>query len=88
VDIIAHNALGDMINGLRRAFVPRTVSAAIEGAVGLDTVADDFTTTVLTDGGEFVDGAFETIKHMPHPRRDDLKRQVVVIAADFTRCHR
>ena len=60
------------------------MSTAIEGAFRLDTVANDFTITMLALWGERVDGAFETIENMRDAAHPYLKALIVYVAAYFT----
>lgn len=41
-----------------------TVGAAVDGAVGLNAVADNPATAVLAGRGKRVDGAFEAVEHV------------------------
>jgi hypothetical protein len=64
-----------------------TPGAAEEGLVRLNAVSDDPAAAVSADGRQFVDRAFERIENVMVPRRHDLKRQVIVIPANFTFSH-
>jgi hypothetical protein len=63
------------------------VRTAVKGAVRLDAVADDLATAVVADRRELVDRALEAVEDVVVARGDDLKRQVVVIAAYLTLGH-
>src|SRR5215210_7727485 len=76
-----------VIHDLGGSFVPRTMRAAVKGAIGLDPMSDDFAATVAADRGQFVDRALEAIEDVRHACRDDLKRQIIVIATHFTGRH-
>src|SRR5690242_13909486 len=61
--------------------------ATIERAVRLDSVADDLALAVLAHRRELVNGALEAVEGMGLSRRDDLERQIVVVAADLALGH-
>jgi hypothetical protein len=63
------------------------VIAAIEGAIGLQTVADDANTTVLASGGQSVDGTLKAVKDVALAAHDHLKRLVIVVTATLTLGH-
>ena len=48
---------------------------------------DDLAATVIADGGQTMDGAFEAVERMRRSGRHDLEGEVVVVAADFTLSH-
>jgi hypothetical protein len=77
----------DVIDRCSHAAFPRAVSTAEECALGLDPVTDDLAAAVIADRRQFVDSTFETIERMGVSSRNDLKRQVVIVAADFTSSH-
>src|SRR4051812_49628960 len=62
------------------------MGAAVEGAVGLDAVADDLAPAVRADRRELVDRALEAVEGVAVARRDHLERQGVVISADLPPC--
>jgi hypothetical protein len=53
----------------------------------LDAVTDYLAPAVCTDGREFMNRAFETIENVLVARRDNFKRQIIIISANFTLCH-
>ena len=61
--------------------------ATVEVTIGLDVMADDLAATVVANGSQAVDRAFEAVEHVPHARSRDFERLVVVITADFTPGH-
>src|SRR5215831_12601588 len=65
----------------------RAVRATIEGAVGLDAVADHLAAAVLTDRGELLDGALEAVERMRLPGGHHLERHLVVVATHFAYGH-
>src|SRR5947199_1780075 len=77
-----------MIFYFDNARLTRAIGAAVEGVVGLDAVPDDLTFAVVTHGREFVDRALEAVERVARAGRDDFKRQVIIVTADFTLCHR
>jgi hypothetical protein len=60
------------------------MSAAIEGAFRLDTVANDLTVTMLALWGERVDGAFEAVKVVGLTQDNNFQRFIVLVSANFT----
>jgi hypothetical protein len=62
--------------------------AAIEGALSLDAMADDFAVAVFASGGQRVDGAFEAIEIMRFPMDRNLNGLVVIVSANFTFVHK
>src|SRR5262249_55581694 len=60
------------------------VLAAKEGAVPLESVADDADAAVLAGRRQRVDRAFETVEGVGGTVHADLKRLVVVVSAGFT----
>jgi hypothetical protein len=63
------------------------VSAAVEGTVRFNTVPDDLAVAVCACRRQGVNRALETIEGSGVPVPDDLKRLVVVVAADFAFRH-
>jgi len=61
--------------------------AAVEVATDFDSVPDDTTTAVLADGRNRLDSALKTVKRMVRTRRNQFKRLVVLVSANFTLCH-
>ena len=59
------------------------MSAAIEGAIGLDAMADDLAIAVLAFRGQGVNGAFEAIEIARNAVDENLDRLVVFVAATF-----
>jgi hypothetical protein len=55
------------------SMLPRTMSATVERAFGLDTVADDLTLAVLTYRGQLVNRALEAVKRVGVAGSDHLE---------------
>ena len=77
----------DVVSCCRKPGVPRAVRTAEQLASALCTVPDDPASAMLADGSELVDGAFKAVEYMPVPRRDHLKAEMVIVAADFAFRH-
>ena len=69
------------------ACLPRTIGAAIEGGIRLDTMSDDLASAVITNRGKFVYRTLETVERMTRARRYDLERQIIIVPAHFTFRH-
>lgn len=76
-----------MINDLVRTLLPRTICTAIEGAIGFDPVADDFTPAMVADRSKFVNRTLEAVKDVSDASRRNLEGQIVIVAAHFTYRH-
>jgi hypothetical protein len=63
------------------------VYAAIHHLLCFNAVPNNSATTMLTGRGQAVDGAFETIKCMPHIFYNHLKGFVIFISTGFTLGH-
>jgi hypothetical protein len=63
------------------------VGAAVVDSIGLNSMADDPASAVVTGRGEFEDRAFKAIKGVTDAAFDNFERFVVVVSADFTLCH-
>jgi hypothetical protein len=63
------------------------MGATIHRAIGLYSMADDPTTAVVANGGEGLNGAFETIETMGFTEHSDFKGLIVVITAGFAPGH-
>lgn len=79
--------MAELINGRVGSFLAGTMGTAVKGAVSLNAVAQNLTATVIADRRELVDGTFKAIEDVGHTRGDNLKGQVVIVAAHFTGCH-
>jgi hypothetical protein len=66
----------------------RAESAAVERAIRLDSVSDNLAAAMLTHGRKLVDRAFKAVEHVMLTGSDHFERQVIVVAADLTFCHR
>src|SRR5262245_36325984 len=84
---VAASAVSGVIGDLRHTSLAGAVSAAVEGAVRLDAMANDLATTMIADRRQLVDGALKTIKYMALASGNHLERQVIVVPANFTRSH-
>src|SRR5688500_17900618 len=76
-----------MVHYFGDAGFPGTVSAAVEGAVGLHPVSDDPAFTVSAGGGQLVDGALETVESVGPSCGHYLEGTLVVIAAHIAPSH-
>src|SRR3989442_8531637 len=75
---------------IHRRFDPRltgAVSTAKERSLCLDTVTDDLAAAMVADGGELLNCALKAVEDMVHAGGNDVKRQIVVVAAHFTFGH-
>ncbi len=63
------------------------ISAAIKRIVCFDSMTDDFDAAVLANGCEAVNRAFEAVKNVRCARRHYFKRQIIIVAANFTLRH-
>jgi len=63
------------------------MSATVEAAGNLGSVADHFAGAMLTDRREQMNSAFEAVEHVSVSGRDNFKCFVVVVAAYFTDSH-
>src|SRR5688500_13867444 len=61
---------GGVVRDVAGPRAPRTVGAAVEGAIGVDAVADDPALAVCADRRQPVDGALEAVEDVPLPRGD------------------
>lgn len=52
----------ELIHGLTCALVPRTVRAAVEGAVGLNAVTENLIATMIANGSQLVNRAFKAVE--------------------------
>jgi hypothetical protein len=71
----------------RYARLTSAVSTAEERALRFDSVTQDFTATVVAYWRQLVNGTLETVEGMRLAGRDYLKREIVIVAADFTASH-
>src|SRR2546428_2254276 len=76
-----------MIHSRCDARLAGAVSTAKERSFCLDAVTDDLAAAVVADGGELLNGALKAVEDMVHAGGNDVKRQIVVIAAHFTFGH-
>jgi hypothetical protein len=65
-----------------------TIRAAIKLTISLDSMSDDFAAAMIADWREFVDRTFETVECMSIARRDDFKRQIIVVTTYLAFRHR
>jgi hypothetical protein len=65
----------------------RAIGAAEKSLFRLDAVPDNFAAAMRADGRELVYRALETIKNMTVSRRDNFKRQIIIVAANFASRH-
>jgi hypothetical protein len=66
----------------------RTGGAAEKILLCLNAVPDYAAAAICADRRELVNRAFETVKNMPLARRYNFKRQIIIIAANFTLSHK
>jgi hypothetical protein len=71
----------------RLALMFGTVRAAEKLPMCFHSMPDNANATMVTGGGERVDGAFKTVKGMGLPTYNNLKSFVVAVPADFTTSH-
>jgi hypothetical protein len=64
-----------------------TMGTTEERALRLDPMPQDPTATVITHWCQLLYGALKAIEGMRLAGRDHLKREVVIVAADFTASH-
>src|SRR3712207_8957292 len=57
---------------------PRAMGAAVEGALSVDAVSDDFHSAVVTDRRELVDGALEAVERSEEHTSELQSRQYLV----------
>jgi hypothetical protein len=65
----------------------RAIGAAEKSLFRLDAVPDNFAAAMRADGRKLVYRALETIKNMTVARRDNFKRQIIIVAANLASCH-
>jgi hypothetical protein len=63
------------------------MGATVKCALGLDTMANDFALGVLANWSQPVNRALEAVERVSVPGSHHLKREVIVIAADFASSH-
>jgi len=68
--------------------LPRAVGAAIETIFRLDAVADDLAPAMITHRRELMDRTLETIERVTRSGSHHLERQIIIVPANFTLCHR
>src|SRR5215510_6169471 len=81
------NGVRCVVDDLVDAFGVCAVCAAVERALRLDAVADDFTTTVLAYRRQFVDRTLEAVERVRAAGGDDLEGHFVVVTAHFAVGH-
>jgi len=72
-----------------------TDHARLFGAIGaaekcflrFDAVTDNFAAAMRADGRKFVNGTLEAIENVPVARRNNFKRQIIIVAANFALRH-
>ena len=77
-----------MIDRATDAFLPRTIRTAEIVLVGLDAMSYDLTTAMRANRRQLVYRAFETIEDVPVTGRNNFKRKVIVVAANFATRHK
>jgi hypothetical protein len=65
----------------------RAVGAAVKRSLRLHTVANDLAVAVLTHRSELVNRTLEAVERMGVAGSDHLKREVIIVAANFTSRH-
>jgi hypothetical protein len=63
------------------------VCTAVEKTILLDSMTDDFATTVDAYGCQCVDCALEAIKRVRYTLHGHIERFIVVVSADFATSH-
>ena len=69
------------------ARLARAVCTTVESRVGLDAVTDDLTPAVIADRGKLVNRALEAIERVSGASCNNVKREIIIVVADFTLCH-
>jgi len=69
------------------ALLSGTMGAAKISRVGFYAVTDNFASAIRTNRREPVNRAFKTIEDVTVSRRNYLKSQIIIVAANFTLCH-
>jgi hypothetical protein len=77
----------DVIGYLFDPFLSRAVGTAVKGSLGLDTMANDLALAVLAHWGKLVNRTLKAVERMGVAGSDDLKGQIVIVAADLTSSH-
>jgi len=67
--------------------MPGAIRAAKELPAAFDAMTDHAAPTVLAHGRQFVDGAFEAVKHVTVTGCDHLEAQRIIVTANFADCH-
>jgi len=76
-----------LIHGAFYARFARAIRATEKRALCLDAMTDDPAATMGANGRKLMDRAFKAIEDMSVSSRNDLKAQVILIAAYFTTLH-
>jgi hypothetical protein len=76
-----------VIDDLIDPFAPGAICAAVKRIVGLDTMADDFTSAMATDGRQFVNGTLEAVERVSSTCCDYVEGKIVVVTANFASRH-
>jgi hypothetical protein len=66
---------------------PGAIGAAEIIFLRLDAVPDNPAPAICAHRREFMNGAFKTIENVAVSRRNNLKRQIIIVSANFTLCH-
>jgi hypothetical protein len=69
------------------ARLSRAISATIERANLFNAVTDNFAAAMIANGRKPVDRTLETIEDVSLARRHNFKRQIIIVAANFTLRH-
>jgi hypothetical protein len=75
------------VRDARYALLPGAMRAAVERLVCLDPVPHDLASAVIAHGCQAMDGTLEAVEGVGMTRGDDLKGEVVLVAADFAGGH-
>jgi len=82
------HALMDAVFQFIDSMLARAMCATVKLPItNFHAMPNDLTSTMCTFGGERMDGAFETIEHMPLSAKHHLKRLVIFISTDFALSH-
>jgi hypothetical protein len=79
--------MSGVIAHVLRSGKARAIGAAVKSALRFDAMTDDLALAMIANGREFMNRALKAIKDVLNARRDNFKRQVVIVAAYLTLSH-
>jgi hypothetical protein len=77
----------DVVYDTADARLFRAVGAAEKSLFRLDAVPDNLAAAMRADRRQLVYRALETIENVTVSRRDNFKRQIIIVAANLASCH-